>query len=253
MHRRTDEKGLKAGGPECTGLFAFIETGSVPGLLLCGIAYFPGGYAIIHMFAWRINMYMVAGLGNPGRKYDGTRHNCGFETLDILMKKYDVTLTDTRSKAFFGKCIIEGQKTMLVKPQTYMNLSGDAIRGLCDYYKIDPENELIVICDDISLVPGNIRVRSAGSAGGHNGLKDIIAKLGTDAFTRVRIGVGEKPAGWDLADFVLGHFSGDDVKLAEKGRELGAEAIERIISGESMDKIMSRYNVKQHPVKETKV
>ena len=108
-------------------------------------------------------MYMVAGLGNPGRQYEGTRHNCGFEALDVLMKKYSVTLTETKCQAFYGKCMIEGQKTLLVKPQTYMNLSGTAIQGLTDFYKIDTANELIVICDDINLAPGLLRVRPKGS------------------------------------------------------------------------------------------
>ncbi|MCR5210608.1 MAG: aminoacyl-tRNA hydrolase [Lachnospiraceae bacterium] len=190
-------------------------------------------------------MYMIAGLGNPGRQYENTRHNCGFETLDILMKEYGVTLTEDRCKAFYGKCSIEGIKCILVKPQTYMNLSGDAIRGLSDYYKIEPQN-IIVICDDVNLAPGLIRVRPKGSAGGHNGLKDIIAKLGTDDFIRIRVGVGEKPQGWDLADHVLGHFSAEDAKLMEESKKNAVNAIKMIVGGESVDKVMSRFNTKQH-------
>ena len=190
-------------------------------------------------------MYMVAGLGNPGRQYEGTRHNCGFEALDVLMKKYSVTLTETKCHAFYGKCMIEGQKTLLVKPQTYMNLSGTAIQGLTDFYKIDTANELIVICDDINLAPGLLRVRPKGSAGGHNGLKDIISKIGSEDFIRIRVGVGEKPAGWDLADHVLGHFSAEDEKLMEESRQRAAEAVEMIISGEPVDKVMSKYNTKK--------
>jgi len=190
-------------------------------------------------------MYMVAGLGNPGRQYEGTRHNCGFEALDVLMKKYSVTLTETKCQAFYGKCMIEGQKTLLVKPQTYMNLSGTAIQGLADFYKIDTANELIVICDDINLAPGLLRVRPKGSAGGHNGLKDIISKIGSEDFIRIRVGVGEKPAGWDLADHVLGHFSAEDEKLMEESKQRAAEAVEMIISGEPVDKVMSKYNTKK--------
>ncbi|MCR4937367.1 MAG: aminoacyl-tRNA hydrolase [Lachnospiraceae bacterium] len=189
-------------------------------------------------------MFMVAGLGNPGRQYEGTRHNCGFEALDVLMKKYKVTLTETRSGAFYGKCVIAGQKTLLVKPQTFMNLSGDALQGLCAYYKIDPASELIVFCDDINLAPGLLRIRPKGSAGGHNGLKDIIKKLGTEEFTRIRIGVGEKPSGWDLVDHVLGHFSKEDEALMEKAFENAAAAVEDIIAGVNMDVVMSRYNNK---------
>ena len=126
-----------------------------------------------------------------------------------------------------------------------MNLSGTAIQGLTDFYKIDTANELIVICDDINLAPGLLRVRPKGSAGGHNGLKDIISKIGSEDFIRIRVGVGEKPAGWDLADHVLGHFSAEDEKLMEESRQRAAEAVEMIISGEPVDKVMSKYNTKK--------
>ena len=126
-----------------------------------------------------------------------------------------------------------------------MNLSGTAIQGLADFYKIDTANELIVICDDINLAPGLLRVRPKGSAGGHNGLKDIISKIGSEDFIRIRVGVGEKPAGWDLADHVLGHFSAEDEKLMEESRQRAAEAVEMIISGEPVDKVMSKYNTKK--------
>lgn len=151
-------------------------------------------------------MYIIAGLGNPGSKYVGTRHNIGFDAVTHLSDRYRIPLNRTEHKAVTGSGYIEGQKVLLVQPQTFMNLSGESIRALVDYYKIDPEEELIVIYDDISLEPGRLRVRGKGSAGGHNGIKSIIAHLGTQVFPRVKIGVGEKPEGWDLADHVLARF-----------------------------------------------
>lgn len=143
------------------------------------------------------NMFVIAGLGNPKREYDNTRHNIGFAMIDALSDKYNITVMDIRHKAMLGKGIINGQKVILAKPLTFMNASGESIRPLTDYYKIDVETELIVISDDISLPPGQVRVRKRGSAGGHNGLKDIIRHLGTENFHRIRIGVGEKPKGYD--------------------------------------------------------
>ena len=145
-------------------------------------------------------MFIIAGLGNPGKRYENTRHNVGFDAIDELVDRYRIPGSGVSHKAMVGKGIMEGQKVLLAKPLTYMNLSGEAIRGLVDYYKIDPETELLVIYDDISLEPGNIRIRKKGRAGGHNGIKSIIAQLGTQNFQRIRIGVGEKPKNWDLAD-----------------------------------------------------
>ena len=151
-------------------------------------------------------MYVIAGLGNPGRKYEGTRHNSGFAALDILAERYRIPVASERMKGLCGSGLIDGEKVLLVKPQTYMNLSGECIREIVSWYRIDPEKELIVLYDDISLAPGMLRVREKGSAGGHNGMKNIIAMLGTQTFKRVRIGVGETPEGFSQIDWVLGRF-----------------------------------------------
>ena len=169
-------------------------------------------------------MYVIAGLGNPGREYEGTRHNVGFMTLDALADKYNIDVREKAFKGLIGKGVIEGNKVILVKPQTYMNLSGECIRQVMDYYKVDP-SEFIVIYDDISLVPGGIRIRKKGSAGGHNGIKNIIAHLGTQEFPRVRIGVGEKPARMDLADYVLGHFPKEEAETMTTAFKDGAAAV----------------------------
>ena len=138
-------------------------------------------------------MYIIVGLGNPTRQYEGTKHNVGFDTIDYLIDEYQISSSGTGHKALFGKGMIAGQKVIVAKPMTYMNLSGESVRELVNYYKVDPESELIVVYDDISLAPGQIRIRKKGSAGGHNGIKNIIANLGTDHFMRVKVGVGEKP------------------------------------------------------------
>jgi len=155
------------------------------------------------------NMIVIAGLGNPGKEYDKTKHNVGFWVIDQLAKQYNIDVTKFKHKALIGDGVIAGKKVLLVKPQTYMNLSGESIRELVDYYKADPENELIVIYDDINLAPGKLRIRARGSAGGHNGIKNIIAHLGSQDFYRIRIGAGEKPKGQDLADYVLSRFNRD--------------------------------------------
>ena len=151
-----------------------------------------------------------------------------------------------KCRAYVGKGVIEGQKVLLVKPQTYMNLSGESIRGLVDYYKIDVEQELLIIYDDISLAPGQIRIRKKGSAGGHNGIKNIIANLGTDIFMRIKVGVGEKPKKYDLADYVLSRFSKAERELAEEGYEKAADAAGRILKGE-VEAAMNEYNRKAKP------
>lgn len=186
-------------------------------------------------------MFIIAGLGNPGKRYENTRHNVGFDAIDELVDRYRIPGSGVSHKAMVGKGIMEGQKVLLAKPLTYMNLSGEAIRGLVDYYKIDPETELLVIYDDISLEPGNIRIRKKGSAGGHNGIKSIIAQLGTQNFQRIRIGVGEKPKNWDLADYVLGTFGKEDRPLVEEALGNAAEAAAMIVQGK-IDEAMNRFN-----------
>ena len=188
-------------------------------------------------------MFIIAGLGNPTKEYDNTRHNIGFATIDALADKYDISVMDIKNKALTGKGIINGQKVILVKPLNCMNLSGESIRPLADYYKIDVETQLIVISDDISLPPGQIRVRKKGSAGGHNGLKNIIRNLGSEGFQRIRIGVGEKPKGYDLADYVLGHFSKEEKPLMEEGVEKAVKAAEIMLTGD-VDQAMNEFNRK---------
>ena len=188
-------------------------------------------------------MYVIAGLGNPGREYEGTRHNVGFMTLDALADKYNIDVREKAFKGLIGKGVIEGNKVILVKPQTYMNLSGECIRQVMDYYKVDP-SEFIVIYDDISLVPGGIRIRKKGSAGGHNGIKNIIAHVGGPVFPRIKVGVGEKPPKYDLADYVLGHFSKAEQELMEEGYEDAVKAVEMIVSGD-ISGAMNEYNRKK--------
>ena len=191
-------------------------------------------------------MYIIAGLGNPTLQYEGTRHNVGFDVIDTLADKYNISVDARKSRAFIGKGMIEGQKVILVKPQTYMNLSGESIRGLVDYYKIDVEHELLVIYDDISLDVGQLRIRKKGSAGGHNGIKNIIANLGTQNFPRIKVGVGEKPKKYDLADYVLSHFSKAERELMEEGYQKAVKAVEMHLDGE-MEAAMNEYNRKVKP------
>lgn len=189
-------------------------------------------------------MFLIVGLGNPGREYRNTRHNIGFDVIDKLAEAEGIDVLEKKHKAIIGKGCVAGQKCVLAKPVTYMNLSGESVRALADYYKIDTSSELIVISDDISLDVGQIRVRKKGSAGGHNGLKSIIAHLGHDGFMRVKMGVGEKPRGWDLADYVLGHFSGPERELMDDACERAAEAIRMMAAGET-DAAMNRFNTRK--------
>lgn len=188
-------------------------------------------------------MIIIVGLGNPGKEYVNTRHNIGFEVIDKLAEEAGIDVSERKHKALIGKGILDGHKVILAKPQTYMNLSGESVRELIDYYKVDEENELILISDDISLEPGNIRIRIKGSAGGHNGLKNIIQHLGHDKFLRVKMGVGEKPKGYDLADWVLGHFSGEERPVLNESIERGADAIKLMMNGETAA-AMNKYNTK---------
>ena len=189
-------------------------------------------------------MFLIAGLGNPDKKYEKTRHNIGFDTIDALAGKYNISITEKKHKALCGSGVIEGVKVILAKPQTYMNLSGESIAEIVNFYKLDPESEMLIIFDDISLAPGNIRVRKKGSAGGHNGIKSIISSVGTSNFMRIKVGVGEKPQGWDLADHVLGRFSSGDRKLVDEAIEFAADAVEKIIT-DGPDAAMNEYNRKR--------
>lgn len=190
-------------------------------------------------------MYIIVGLGNPGSKYERTRHNVGFEAIDRLAEEYRIPVDNKKFQALCGSGYIEGQKVLLVKPQTYMNLSGESVRAACDFFKVDPEEELIVLYDDVSLAPGQLRIRKKGSAGGHNGIKSIIQHLGGQVFKRVKIGVGEKPAGYDLADYVLGHFSKEEWPEMEETFKRAAKAAAAMTAGDT-DRVMNEYNTKKN-------
>lgn len=192
-------------------------------------------------------MYIIAGLGNPDRQYQNTRHNVGFDVIDVIADKYDIAMGERKHKAIIGKGYIAGQKVVLVKPQTYMNLSGESIRDVIDFYKVDEKSELIVISDDVSLDVGRIRIRKKGSAGGHNGLKNIMKHLGHDEFIRMRMGVGEKPSGYDLADYVLGHFTQKEREVMAAGIQNAAAAIEIMIT-QGPEAAMNLYNKKVQEV-----
>ena len=160
--------------------------------------------------------WLVVGLGNPGSTYDLTRHNVGFDAIDWLAKEWSIPVNKGKFEGLYGQGIVDDHKVILLKPQTFMNLSGRSIQALAQFYKI-PLERVVVLCDDITQAPGKLRIRPSGSAGGHNGLKDIIARYGSDAFPRVRIGVGQKPhPEYNLADWVLGRMDGADRTAFEK-------------------------------------
>ena len=185
--------------------------------------------------------HLVVGLGNPGAEYVLTRHNAGFAAIDSLAAKEGIDVRCAKFSALVGDGMIGGHRVMLMKPQTFMNLSGNAVCAAARFYKIEPQN-VIVLCDDVNLDAGVMRIRRKGSHGGHNGLKDIASKLGTDAFVRIRLGVGKKPCPeYDLADFVLGKLTpGEQQELANCYEKL-SDAIRLIVNG-NLDDAMSRYN-----------
>lgn len=188
------------------------------------------------------DMYIIVGLGNPGREYEGTRHNVGFLVLDKLAAKENISILEKKHKAIIGKGMAAGQKCVLAKPQTYMNLSGECVRQLIDFYKVDETAELIVISDDVSLEVGQIRIRKKGSAGGHNGLKNIIAHLGTDQFPRVRVGVGA-PAHPDheMIDWVIGPFTAQEKKAVEEAVDRAVDAALCVME-RGVQEAQNRYN-----------
>ena len=184
--------------------------------------------------------YIVAGLGNPGSKYQNTRHNIGFETLDYIADKNNVSVTKAKFSALYGVWETEGKKVMLLKPQTFMNLSGEAVMQAAKFYKVPAEN-IIVIFDDVSLDVGKMRIRAKGSAGGHNGIKSIISHMGQE-FPRIKMGVGQKPhPDYDLADWVLGKFTESDKKLLADRFEDAHRAVTLMVTGDSQ-KAMNLYN-----------
>lgn len=185
--------------------------------------------------------FLVVGLGNPEPKYDTTRHNAGFMAIDHIAKKTNSRVDQLKFKSLCGMCEIEGKKVMLMKPSTYMNLSGEAVREASQFYKIDPEH-IIVIFDDISLDVGKMRIRRKGSDGGHNGIKNIIYLTGSDLYPRIKIGVGKKPhPDYDLAAWVLGHFSDEDMKNLAPVMDNSYEAVKYIVTGK-IDRAMNLFN-----------
>lgn len=185
-------------------------------------------------------MIVLAGLGNMGPKYERTRHNVGFDTIDFLAAQYRISNFKMKHKSLVAEGVIQGQKTLLVKPQTYMNNSGEAIREILDYYKVPPEN-LVVIYDDTDIDVGRLRIRAKGSAGTHNGMRSILSHIKTEDFPRIRVGIGKAPERMDLADYVLSRFTDDERKLVNSAIENASLAAVTIICA-SVDVAMGKYN-----------
>ena len=184
---------------------------------------------------------IIAGLGNPGRKYEKTRHNCGFEALDVLADRSRIRVSQGKFRALCGNGVIDGVSVLLMKPQTFMNLSGEAVRAACEYYQADPATQLIVMYDDISLDPGRIRVRAKGSSGGHNGMKSIIEQLGTDRFLRIRIGIGHQPEAYGQIDWVLGRFPLSERADMIEAFDKASRAAQALLT-QPPEKVMSEFN-----------
>ena len=185
--------------------------------------------------------WLIVGLGNPGEKYEDTRHNVGFQVIDELAERQGRPVQRLKFKALTGLLTIGGEKALVMKPVTYMNLSGEAVRPAADFYKLPPER-ILVISDDVALAAGRLRIRAKGSAGGHNGLKSIIQHLGTDQFPRIRVGVGEKPhPDYDLADWVLGRPQGEDKKAIDAAVKRAADAVECILT-QGLERGMGKFN-----------
>ena len=190
-------------------------------------------------------MYLIVGLGNPEKKYDKTKHNVGFDAIDEMIDEYDIPSSGISMKGMYGKGFIGGEKVMVMKPLTYMNLSGHAVRAFVDYYNIDVQSELIVIYDDVDMAAGQLRIRKKGSAGSHNGMKSIIQMLGSTDFTRIRVGIGPKPEKWDLADYVLAPFSRDERVKVDGVIEDIPDIIKTIVE-DGVDIAMTRYNTQKN-------
>ena len=185
--------------------------------------------------------WLVVGLGNVGDKYDGTRHNVGFEVMDELGRRGNFAIRKIKHRALTQTAEIGGQRVLVMKPTTFMNLSGEAIIDAAKFYKV-PAERVLVVCDDVSLPTGKLRLRRSGSAGGHNGLKNIILHLGTDAFPRVKVGVGEKPhPDYDMIDWVMGKFHGENRKIMDEAVKRAADAVEAILKS-GMDTAMNKFN-----------
>ncbi|MGN0135859.1 aminoacyl-tRNA hydrolase [Anaerotignum sp.] len=194
--------------------------------------------------------FCIVGLGNPGRQYEETKHNVGFRVIDKLAEKYDIEVNKFKNKALVGDGTMKGKRVLLVKPQTYMNLSGESVREIVNFYKI-PQERFVVIFDDTSLPCGSVRIREKGSHGGHNGIRNIIDQMGTDEFNRIKVGIGEKPRGWDLADYVLAKFNPDDLPLMEEGMDKAVQGVELMLS-RGIKEAANRVNQKAKTAKKQK-
>jgi PTH1 family peptidyl-tRNA hydrolase len=186
------------------------------------------------------SIYLVVGLGNPGSRYENTRHNVGFDTVDLLAARHGIRVSKVKHKALVGDGEIGGRRVLLVKPQTYMNLSGESVREVVDWYKV-PMGHILVAYDDIDIALGKIRVRPGGSSGSHNGMKSLIYLLQEDTFPRIRIGIGRPPEGWNLADYVLGRFTPEERKAVDESVGRAADAAETILSA-NLNEAMNRFN-----------
>ena len=186
------------------------------------------------------NIYIVVGLGNPGSEYELTRHNAGFRVIDALAKEYNIAINKPKFKALVGEAKIGDKKIILVKPQTYMNSSGESVREIIDWYKISMDN-LIVIYDDIDISFGKLRIRPSGSAGSHNGLKSVISLVGSTDFKRVRVGIGKPPQNWDLINYVLGRFTKEEETDFEKVKNNARDAVKCIIDND-INCAMNKFN-----------
>jgi len=185
-------------------------------------------------------LFIIIGLGNPGKKYENTRHNVGFDTVELLSRRHGITITKLKHKALLGDGKISGKRVILVKPQTFMNLSGESVREILEWYKV-PVKNIIIIYDDIDLPAGKLRLRPKGSAGTHNGMRSVIYQIESDEFPRIRIGVGGPPEGWELADYVLSKLSGEDKKKVEEAIVYAADAVEEIVKS-GIDVAMNKFN-----------
>ena len=185
-------------------------------------------------------MYLIVGLGNPEEDYSNTRHNMGFNVINKLSKRYNIEVNKKKHKSLIGKGDIEGEKVILLKPQTYMNLSGEAIKDCVNFYKIDIDN-IVVIYDDIDIEPGTIKLRKQGGPGTHNGMKSVVHELNTQKFSRVRIGIGMPEEGIDLIEYVIGAIDSDEIAVLEEGINKATDAVVEIIKN-GIDIAMNKYN-----------
>ena len=185
-------------------------------------------------------MYLIVGLGNPGKEYENTRHNMGFKVLNKLSEKYNIPITKSKFNGKYGTGTIENEKVILLEPQTYINLSGESIKPMLDFYKVAPSN-LLVIYDDIDVEPGKIKIRMKGGTGSHNGMKSVVSEVGTEEFPRVRVGIGQPIIKLAMIDYVIGYVPEEELKILNDGIEKAEEAVEEILK-HGIDYAMNKFN-----------